>query len=113
MPVLLPGHAQDIPDFGRLGFELSRYSGLWVGFKIVTNVADEITSAEVSPDRIVVADPGFLMDGRPWMQKQNPLLMPPWGLETEREIHLGRLEAAKAFAAANRINRITLGTPDA
>ncbi|MBI2492419.1 MAG: indolepyruvate ferredoxin oxidoreductase family protein [Candidatus Rokubacteria bacterium] len=112
-PVLFPGSIQDILDLGRLGFELSRYSGLWVGFKIVTNVADEIGTAEVAPDRVVIADPGFQYDGGPWRQRQNPLLMPPWGLDTEREIHYGRLEAAKAFAAANRLNRITLDTPDA
>jgi indolepyruvate ferredoxin oxidoreductase len=41
------------------------------------------------------------------------MLMPPWGLEAEREIHYGRLEAAKMFAAANRLNRITIPTPDA
>jgi len=113
MPVLFPGNAQEILDLGRLGFELSRYSGLWVGFKIVTNVADEIGTAEVSPDRIVIADPGFELDGRPWMQKQNPMLLPPWGLETEREIHVGRWEAAKAFAAANTLNRITVPAPGA
>ena len=112
-PVLYPGSAQEILDLGRLGFELSRYSGLWVGFKIVTNVADEIGTAEVGPDRIVIADPGFLYEGRPWQARQNPLLMPPWGLEAEREIHYGRLEAAKAFAAANKLNRITLPTPNA
>ena len=113
MPVLFPGNAQEILDLGRLGFELSRYSGLWVGFKIVTNVADEIGTAEVSPDRIVIVDPGFELDGRPWVQKQNPVLLPPGVLETEREIHLGRLQAAKAFAAAHRLNRITVPTPDA
>src|SRR5881296_4053268 len=112
-PVLFPGSAQEILDLGRLGFELSRYSGLWVGVKIVTNVADEIATAEVAPDRIAVADPGFVYEGRPWQARQNPLLMPPWGLETEREIHYGRLEAAKAFAAANRLNRVTLPTPNA
>ena len=112
-PVLFPGNTQEILDLGRLGFELSRYSGLWVGFKIVTNVADEIGTAEVAPDRLVIADPGFLYEGKPWRQKQNPLLMPPWGLETEREIHYGRLEAAKAFAATHKLNRITVPTPNA
>ena len=112
-PVLFPGNIQDILDLGRLGFELSRYTGLWVGFKIVTNVADEIGTAEVAPDRVVIADPGFEYEGRPWQQRQNPLLMPPWGLETEREIHYGRLEAAKAFARVNRLNRITLDAPNA
>src|SRR3989454_4230051 len=82
-PVLFPGNTQEILDLGRLGFELSRYTGLWVGFKIVTNVADEVGTAEVAPDRVVIADPGFEYDGRPWQQRQNPLLMPPWGLETE------------------------------
>jgi len=112
-PVLFPGSTQEILDLGRLGFELSRYSGLWVGFKVVTNVADEIATAEVAPDRIVVANPGFVYEGRPWQARQTPMLMPPWGLEAEREIHYGRLEAAKMFAAANRLNRITIPTPDA
>src|SRR5205807_1168249 len=84
-PVLFPGNIQEILDLGRLGFELSRYTGLWVGFKIVTNVADEVGTAEVAPDRVVIADPGFEYDGRPWQQRQNPLLMPPWGLDTEEK----------------------------
>src|SRR5213596_655392 len=112
-PVLFPGNTQEILDLGRLGFELSRYTGLWVGFKIVTNVADEVGTAEVAPDRVVIADPGFEYDGRPWQQRQNPLLMPPWGLDTEREIQYGRLEAAKAFARVNRLNRIALDPPNA
>ena len=112
-PVLYPGGVQDILDLGRLGFELSRYSGLWVGFKIVTDVADGIGTAEVSPDRIAIVDPGFTFDGGAWQSTQNPLLLPPFGLEMEREIHYGRLEAAKAFAVANRINQITVPTPGA
>jgi indolepyruvate ferredoxin oxidoreductase len=112
-PVLFPGSVQEILDLGRLGFEMSRYTGLWVGFKIVTNVADEIGTAEVAPDRIAIVDPGFVYEGKPWRPAQNPMLMPPWGLATEREIFYGRLEAAKAFAAAHGINRIRVDTPDA
>ncbi|MBI2206190.1 MAG: indolepyruvate ferredoxin oxidoreductase family protein [Candidatus Rokubacteria bacterium] len=112
-PVLFPGNVQEILDLGRLGFELSRYSGLWVGFKIVTNVADEVGSAEVGPDRVTIVDPGFTFDGKPWRHTQNPTLLPPHSLELEREIHYGRLEAAKAFAAANGVNRVTVPTPNA
>jgi indolepyruvate ferredoxin oxidoreductase len=112
-PVLFPGNVQEILDLGRLGFELSRYSGLWVGVKIVTNVADEIGTATVGLDRIAVADPGFQYEGRPWAHTQNPMLLPPFGLDMEREIHYGRLEAAKAFAAANRLNAITVPTRSA
>jgi len=112
-PVLFPGNVQELLDLGRLGFELSRYSGLWVGFKVVTNVADEVGTAEVGPDRVPIVDPGFTWEGKPWRHTQNPLLLPPWGLELEREIHYGRLEAAKAFAAANGLNRVTLDPPSA
>src|SRR5206468_6257319 len=86
---------QEILDLGRLGFELSRYSGLWVAFKIVTNVADEIGTADVAPDRVTIVPPEFIFEGRPWQAMQQPMLMPPFGLETERQIHYGRLEAVK------------------
>src|SRR6266496_2564109 len=74
MPTIFPGTVQEILDFGRLGIELSRYCGLWVGFKIVTNVADEIGTAEVSPERVVAVDPGFTHEGRPWQPTQNMML---------------------------------------
>src|SRR5436190_815711 len=112
-PTLFPGNVQEILDLGRYGFEMSRYSGLWVGFKIVTDVADEIGTAVVSPDRLTLVSPEFVFEGRPWQAMQQPMLMPPFGLETDRQIHYGRLEAAKAFAAANRLNRITIPTAGA
>jgi indolepyruvate ferredoxin oxidoreductase len=112
-PILSPGNVQEILDLGRLGFELSRYSGLWVAFKVVTNVADEISTAEVSPDRVQLVDPGFVWEGAPWHTRQNMMALPPYSLETEREIFYGRLEAARAFSAAHRINRITVPTPGA
>lgn len=112
MPVLFPGNVQEILDLGRCGFELSRYSGLWVGFKVVTNIADEFSSALVAPDRVVTRDPGFQVNGSPWKHNQNPTLVAPFSLQMEREIFESRLEAAKAFAAANDLNRITISTPD-
>jgi len=79
----------------------------------VTNVADEIGTAQVAPGRIAIVDPGWTFEGKRWQHSQNPMLLPPYGLEMEREIHYGRLEAANAFAAANGINRLALDTPDA
>src|SRR3989475_2508091 len=110
-PTLFPGTVQEILDLGRYGFEMSRYSGLWVGFKIVTNVADEIGTAVVHRERLTIRDPGFTWEGKPWRATQNPMLLPPFGLDLRREIHYGRLEAAKAFAAAHPLNKITMPTP--
>ena len=59
MPVVCPGNVQEVLDLGRLGLELSRYNGLWVGFKMATAVADGFGTAEVGPDRIQIVDPHF------------------------------------------------------
>jgi indolepyruvate ferredoxin oxidoreductase len=113
MPVLYPGNVQEVIDMGRYGFELSRYSGSWVGFKFVTNVADEFSTAVVSPNRVQIVLPAFVYNGRSWAPTQNPALLAPHSLNQEREIYEGRLEAAKLFAAANRLNKITVPTGDA
>ena len=113
MPILYPGSAQEILDLGLLGFGLSRFSGLWVGFKIVTDVADEYSSVDVGLDRVSIVEPEFKLNGVPWRPTQNPDLLAPYSLQQEREIHDERLDAALAFARANRINEITVPTADA
>ena len=113
MPILYPGSAQEILDLGLLGFALSRFSGLWVGFKIVTDVADEYSSVEVGLDRSEIIQPEFRLNGSLWRPRQNPDLLAPYSLQQEQEIHDARLDAAIAFARANRINEIAIPTADA
>ncbi|MGE0554428.1 MAG: indolepyruvate ferredoxin oxidoreductase family protein [Gemmatimonadales bacterium] len=113
MPVLYPADVQDVLDLGLLGFALSRYSGLWVGFKMVTNVADEFSTAEVAPDRVTIRRPDFEHRGAPWQARQSHLLFAPYNLAMEQEQFEGRLEAARRFAAANGLNRITVRSPGA
>ena len=113
MPTIFPGNVQDILDLGRHGFAMSRASGLWVGVKIVTNVADETATAEVSPSRIVPVVPVVEYDGKPFAHQINLNLIPPYGLEMERTLHLARLEMARRYAWENKLNRITVPTPGA
>jgi indolepyruvate ferredoxin oxidoreductase len=77
MPTIFPGNVQDILDLGLHGFMLSRISGLWVGVKIVTNVADEASTAEVSPERVRPVIPTVELDGRPFEHAINVNLIPP------------------------------------
>jgi indolepyruvate ferredoxin oxidoreductase len=111
MPVLYPGSIEEIIRYGRYGFELSRYSGLWTGFKIVTNLADAYCTAEVYPIDDIVR-PAFEWNGRPWAPTQDARLVAPYTLDLEREIAEGRLKAAQLFAATNTLNRITVSGPD-
>jgi indolepyruvate ferredoxin oxidoreductase len=110
IPVLYPGTMQEIIDLGLHGIALSRYSGLWTAFKIVTTVADGFGVAEVAPDRIVPVDPELEIDGVRWQHAQRPGLVTPLSLEQEKDIVYGRLEAATAYAAANGLNEISGAT---
>jgi indolepyruvate ferredoxin oxidoreductase len=111
MPVLTPGNIQEVLDLGRCGFELSRYSGLWVGLKIATEVADAFGTAEVGAQRLEVLRPPLEIDGKPFRPAQSVFLAAPVSLALEREIHRGRLRAAEVFSRANRLNEVVLSTP--
>jgi indolepyruvate ferredoxin oxidoreductase len=106
MPIFYPGNIQEVLDLGRYAYEMSRYSGLWSGFKIVTDIADAFSSVIVHPERININIPDFQYNGQPWKHTQNAKLVGHHSLPTEKEIHLGRIEAAKHFLASNEINKI-------
>ena len=52
MPILFPGDVQEALDLGRHAVALSRASGVWVGLKLVTPVADGTGTVDVHPDRV-------------------------------------------------------------
>ena len=112
-PILYPGSVQEVIDYGRWGYELSRYSGFWSALKIVTNVADGYATVQVGPGRISVARPEFEWEGKPWAHTQQDALFGPNAVRMELEIHEGRMVAVDEFVAANGLNRQTLPTRDA
>lgn len=109
MPVLAPGDVQDVVDLGRHGYAMSRVCGLWVGFKLVSDVADSSGTAEVGLDRVQPIIPEINYNGEPFRPKLS--LNDAGGapmIEREREIYYGRLEIARQYARVNKLNRITI-----
>ncbi|MEZ5738879.1 MAG: hypothetical protein R3E68_05035 [Burkholderiaceae bacterium] len=49
IPLLYPANAQELLDLGLHGIAMSRYSGCWVGMKVVTDVVEGGGSVLVSP----------------------------------------------------------------
>jgi indolepyruvate ferredoxin oxidoreductase len=113
MPVLAPGNIQEVLDFGLHGYALSRACGLWVGFKLVTDVADSCASAEVGPDRVRPVLPTVTFDGKPLVPAIRVNEAGPPMLEAERQLHYGQMEMAREYARLNGLNRIVVNPPAA
>ena len=108
MPVLYPGDPKDVLEYGLHGYAMSRYSGLWVALKMVTNVCDGGAIIEVHPGLAAVSLPQLEIGGKPFKNVQDMRLVPPYSVETERRIYYERKLAALAYAYANRLNKITV-----
>jgi indolepyruvate ferredoxin oxidoreductase len=107
IPILNPASVQEYLDLGLQGFALSRYSGCWVGFKCLTDTVDSAASVDVGPERlrIVVPDDFDMPEGGLNIGWSN---LP---LQVEARLYGQRLEAVKAFARANGLDRVMLDSP--
>lgn len=102
VPILAPANVQEILDYGVLGWELSRFSGCWVGFKLSTEVCDSAASVDIDAERVRVRRPESVNlppDGVHARWPDSPL-------DQERRLNRHKIYAAREFARANDINRI-------
>jgi indolepyruvate ferredoxin oxidoreductase len=113
MPVLTPGTSQELLDLGRHGYELSRFSGCWVGMRVVTAVADGFDEVQVDPTRLSPVRPAIEFDGVPWHFAQRQMLFLPDSLELETELYERRHPAAIAYSQANNLNVVEVDPTDA
>jgi indolepyruvate ferredoxin oxidoreductase len=112
IPVLYPGDAAEVLRLGRYGIELSRATGLWVGMKITTDVADGVYGIDADAGHVDVVLPALEWDGRPWQPRQYPLLGPS-SLPAEQEQHGPRQAMLRAFLAENPVNTVELDAENA
>ena len=108
VPVLNPSSIQEVLDFGVYGIAMSRFTGAWTGLKLSTDICDGGGIVEFGPDRCRVERPEFSIDGEPYRKALGLMLVVPYSLSLEAEVHEHRLEAARQFARANSLNRIVV-----
>ncbi|SDR47537.1 indolepyruvate ferredoxin oxidoreductase family protein [Pseudovibrio sp. Tun.PSC04-5.I4] len=102
IPVLYPANPQDILDYGVLAVEMSRFSGCWVGLKLVTDVVESASSVEVDLDRITIVEPDMKAPpGGVWIREIDMPVM------QEKRLLEEKIPRALAFAQVNNINTIT------
>src|SRR5699024_1029017 len=105
MPILSPAGVQELLDCCITGWALSRWSGLWVGIKAMKDTIEATAVVDGDPHRVRIALPaGFDM---PEGGLNIPVYEEPF--QGEERLHDHKLDAARAFARANRLDRRTLG----
>lgn len=109
MPYLYPSSIHEIIEMGLLGIAMSRYSGCWVGMKVITETVE--TTAEID-----------LSDEMKQFVIPTDFEMPPGGLnlrwpddrfDQDKRLQDYKGFAAIAFARANKVNRVTMDSPNA
>jgi indolepyruvate ferredoxin oxidoreductase len=87
---------------------MSRYTGLWVAMKCVTDVVESSASVEVDPDRVQVVLPE---DALP--EGGLNIRWPDTPLAQEARLLDHKWYAALAYVRANKLNRVVLDSPQA
>ena len=108
IPVLNPADIQDVLDFGLIGWAMSRYSGCWVAMKAISETMDSSAACLVAPDRVRLSPPeDFEMP-----EAGLNIRWPDSPLAQETRLHRHKLYAARAFARANRLDRVVVDSPN-
>ncbi len=109
MPYLYPSSIHEIIQMGLLGIAMSRYSGCWVGMKVITETVETTGQVDLADEMTPFVTP-------------SDFEMPPGGLnlrwpddrfDQDRRLQDYKGFAAIAFARANAINRVTMDSPQA
>ncbi|RQZ11049.1 indolepyruvate ferredoxin oxidoreductase family protein [Burkholderia sp. Bp9031] len=107
IPVLYPANVQEYLDYGLHGWAMSRYSGLWVAMKCVTDVIESTASIDLDPDRVEIVTPTDYAMPEDGLN----IRWPDAPLAQEARLLDEKWYAALAYVRANRLNRIVIDSP--
>jgi len=108
MPVLYPSSVQEILDLGLHGWAMSRYSGLWVGFKCVADTVESSSSVYIDPEHTKIIVP----DDFPLPPDGLSIRWPDPFLATEARMQNYKIYAALHYCRVNQLNKVVIGSPD-
>lgn len=109
MPYLYPSTVQEFLELGLLGIAMSRYSGCWVGYKVISETVETTAVIDLAQE-----ERGFVLP--------EDFDLPPGGLNLrwpdpplDQDARLQEMKgyAAIAFARANRVDQTVFDTPGA
>ena len=109
IPVLYPASVQEYIDYGLHAWAMSRYTGLWVSMKCVTDIIESGAVVDFDPERVQIVLP----DDFELPQGGLNIRWPDTVLDMEVRMNSYKWYAALAYARANKLNRIIWDSPKA
>jgi indolepyruvate ferredoxin oxidoreductase len=108
MPVINPANIEEYLEFGLYGWALSRFSGNWVGFKAISETVEggAVVDVPALPHFAPVTDYAYPPDGLHYRWPDLP------SLQIEQRL-VRKLDAVRAFARVNSIDKLVAAAPDA
>ena len=113
MPVLYPSNTQEILDYGLHGIAMSRYSGCWVGMKLVTDVVEGGGSVYVANDSPSITLPPVPSEPKDMFGSGYHIRPFDMALPQEDRLYHHKHEAVLAYARANGLNKIEVNPTQA
>jgi len=108
IPVLYPSSVQEYIDYGLHAWAMSRYTGLWVAMKCVTDIIESGAVVDFDPDRVQINVPTEfeLPEGGLNIRWPDAIL--------DQEVRMNNYKwyAALAYARANKLNKIIWDSPN-
>lgn len=114
VPMLYPCNVQEYLDLGVHGWAMSRFSGCTVAFKALADTVESSASVDADPHRVQVKIPqDFVM---PEGGLNTRLSSVPLGQQARNQEALMqdyKIYAALAYARENKLNHVTIDSPNA
>ncbi|MCP4185072.1 MAG: indolepyruvate ferredoxin oxidoreductase family protein [Hyphomicrobiales bacterium] len=102
MPMLFPSSVQEFVELGLFGIAMSRYSGLWVGYKVISDTIETTGVVDLAGEqqRFVIPEDFEMPQGGLNLRWPDPILVQDERLQEHKAY------AAIAFARANNIDQL-------
>ncbi|MQA38707.1 indolepyruvate ferredoxin oxidoreductase family protein [Rugamonas aquatica] len=107
IPVLYPSSVQEYIDYGLHAWAMSRYTGLWVSMKCVTDIIESGAVVDFDPDRVKIELPTDFELPEGGLN----IRWPDTVLDMEVRMNSYKWYAALAYCRANKLNKIIWDSP--
>jgi len=104
MPVLFPSSVLEFTELGLLGIAMSRYSGLWVGYKVITDTIETTGVVDLAPEKRAFVLPNDFEMPRDGLN----IRWPDDRYAQDERLQEHKAYAAIAFARANAVDQVVI-----